>query len=94
MELLVDRLPSTSRTLFLASGEQGAAFVVGAGLTVVVGYLLAIHVVYATLSYAVATTSADVTKGMFVATILAVPAFGLVVATLRVGAALAVGGRT
>ena len=50
------------------AGERGAALVVGAGLTAVLGYLLAIHVVYATLSYAVATTSADVTKGMFVAT--------------------------
>ena len=73
------------------AGEQGAAFVVGAGLTAVVGYLLAIHVVYATLSYAVATTSADVTKGMFVATILAVPVFGLGVAALLVGAAIGCG---
>ena len=70
------------------AGEKGAALVVAAGLTAVVGYLLAIHVVYATLSYAVATTSADVTKGMFVATILAVPVFGLGVATLLVGAAI------
>lgn len=73
------------------AGERGAALVVGAGLTAVVGYLLAIHVVYATLSYAVATTSADVTKGMFVATILAVPVFGLGVATLLVGAAIGCG---
>ena len=73
------------------AGEEGAALVVGAGLTAVVGYLLAIHVVYATLSYAVATTSADVTKGMFVATILAVPVFGLGVATLLVGAAIGCG---
>ena len=73
------------------AGERGAALVVGAGLTAVLGYLLAIHVVYATLSYAVATTSADVTKGMFVATILAVPVFGLGVATLLVGATIGCG---
>ena len=70
------------------AGERGAALAVGAGLFLVVGYLLATHVVYTTLSYAVAATSADVTKGMFVATILAVPVFGLGVTTLLVGAAI------
>ena len=69
-------------------GERAAALAVGAGLTVVVAYLLATHVVYATLSYEVAAMSADVTKGMFVATILAVPVFGLGVATLLVGTAV------
>jgi hypothetical protein len=68
-------------------GERAAGLAIGAGLAVVVGYLLATHVVYTTLSYAVASTSADVTKGMFVATILAVPVFGLGVATLLFGAA-------
>ena len=70
------------------AGERGAALAVGAGLVLVVGYLLATHVVYTTLSYAVATTSDDVTKGMFVATILAVPVFGLGVTTLLVSAAI------
>jgi hypothetical protein len=70
------------------TGERAAALAVGVGIIAVVGYLVATHVVYTTLSYAVAATSADVTKGMFVATILAVPVFGLAVATLLVGAAI------
>lgn len=69
-------------------GERAAALAVGAGLTVVAAYLLATHVVYATLSYEVAAMSDDVTKGMFVATILAVPVFGLGVATLLAGTAV------
>jgi hypothetical protein len=68
-------------------GEPAAALAVGAGLTGVVGYLLATHTVYTTLSYGLAATSAEVTKGLFVATILAVPVFGLGVATLLFGAA-------
>jgi hypothetical protein len=69
-------------------GEPAAALAVGAGLVAVVGYVLAIHAVYTTLSYAIADTSAEVTKGMFVATILAVPVFGLGVASLLSGATI------
>jgi hypothetical protein len=70
------------------AGERAAGIAVGAGLTVVVGYLLALHTVYLTLSYGIAAESADVTKGMFVATILAVPVLGLGVATLLFAATL------
>jgi hypothetical protein len=70
------------------TGERAAALAVSAGLAVVAGYLLATHVVYTTLSYAVAATSDDITKGMFVATILAVPVFALGVATLLFAAAI------
>jgi hypothetical protein len=73
---------------FAPTGKRGAVSAVGVGLLIVDGYLLATHTVYTTLSYAIAATSEDVTKGMFVATILAVPVFGLGVATLLVGAAI------
>ncbi len=69
-------------------GKRGAACAVCAGLVIVDGYLLITHAVYTTLSYVVAATSADVTKGMFAATILAVPVFGFGVATMFVGAAI------
>ena len=72
----------------LVRAGEHAVVAVGAGLTAVVGYLLALHTVYVTLSYGIAAESADVTKGMFVATILAVPVFGLGVATLLFAAAL------
>lgn len=63
----------------------------GFGLTTVGGliaasYLLLLHVVYATLSYEVATSSAPATKALFVSTILAVPLFGLGIA-VALGAA-------
>jgi hypothetical protein len=70
------------------AGEHAAGIAVGAGLTTVVAYLLALHTVYLSLSYGIAAESAGVTKGLFVATILAVPVFGLGVATLLFAAAL------
>jgi hypothetical protein len=66
-------------------GQSGAAAAVAAGGVLVAGYLLFIQVVYASLAYAVAETSPEVTKGFFVSTIVATAVFGL-------GAALALGG--
>ena len=70
------------------TGELRAASSATAGLVIVAGYFLVSHVIYATLAYNVAATSAEVTKGMFVATILAVPVFGLGTAALLGGVAV------
>jgi hypothetical protein len=72
----------------MRAGERAAGIAIGAGLAVVVGYLLVLHTVYTTLSYGIAVASDDVTKGMFVATVLAVPVVGLGVATLLLAAAI------
>ena len=93
-EPLVDWLRFDARLRLTRAGERGAALVVGAGLTAVVGVSVGDPRGVHDVVLRVATTSADVTKGMFVATILAVPVFGLGVATLLIGAASAVGGLT
>lgn len=68
-------------------GAPIAATAVTAGGLVAAGYLVVVHVVYASLAYAVAASSAGATKALFVATILAVPAFGIGVAAALGGAA-------
>jgi hypothetical protein len=67
------------------AGEVRAAALVITGGALAAGYLLFVHVVYASLAYLVAGTSPDVAKGMFVTTIVATALYGL-------GATLAVGG--
>lgn len=66
-------------------GQSGAASAVATGGFLAAGYLLYIQVVYVSLAYAVAETSPEVSKGLFVSTIVATAVFGL-------GAALALGG--
>lgn len=67
------------------NGESMAAFVVVTGGLLAAGYLLFIHVIYTSLADSVAATSPEVTKALFIPTILAVPVLGL-------GVALALGG--
>ena len=69
------------------SGATIAGTAVAAGGLVAASYLLVLHAVYASLAYAVAASSAEATKALFVATILAVPAFGIGVAVALGGAA-------
>jgi len=64
-----------------------AAGVIAAGGLIASSYLLLLHVVYTSLSYEVASSSAETTKAFFVGTILAVPVFGLGVAAVLGGAA-------
>lgn len=68
-------------------GQTVAAALVATGAFLAAGYFIFIHVVYTTLADSVAATSPEVTKGMFVATILAVPVLGLGVAVALGGAA-------
>lgn len=66
----------------VAVGLTAAGGLIGAG------YLL-LHVVYTSLSYEVASSSAETTNALVVGTILAVPVFGLGVAAALGGAAYA-----
>ena len=68
-------------------GETVAATLVATGGFLAAGYFIFIHVIYTTLADSVAATSPEVTKGMFVSTILAVPVLGLGVAAALGGAA-------
>lgn len=61
------------------------AILVATGGLVVAGYFLFIHVMYTSLADSVAATSPEVTKALFIPTILAVPVLGL-------GVVLALGG--
>lgn len=67
--------------------EPVAAALVAIGGFLAAGYFLFIHVVYTTLADSVAATSPEVTKGMFNATILAVPVLALGVTMALGGAA-------
>ena len=68
------------------AGQPAAGSAVAVGGLLAAAYLLAIHVVYVSLGYEVATTSAEATKALFVTTILAVPVFGLATAVVLGGA--------
>ena len=73
-----------ARRLHLA-GATTAAGLTAAGGLIAACYLLMLHVVYASVAYEVAPSSAEATKALFVGTILATPVLGL-------GIAIAVGG--
>ena len=79
-------LLTLARRLHADGQSVAAAIVVGGGL-LAVGYLIVLHIVYALLAYSIAATSADVTKGLFVGTIVATTVYGLGVALVLVGAA-------
>lgn len=66
--------------------EPIAALLVVTGGLLAAGYFLFIHVIYASLADSVAATSPEVTKALFIPTILAVPVLGLGV-TITLGAA-------
>ncbi len=68
-------------------GATAAAAALVPGRTIASGYLLLLQVIYTTVAYEVATSSPPTAKALFVATILAVPAFGLGVAIALAGAA-------
>ncbi len=74
-----------------AAGESGAATAVTSGGSIAVGYLLFLHVSYASLVYQIADTSAEATKALFVITILAMPVVGLGIALTLGGAAYGAG---
>ena len=60
-----------------ARGEKGAAWTVIGGGTLVTGYVLLMHLLFTILGYEIAWTSAEATKTLFVASILAMPLLGL-----------------
>jgi glucan phosphoethanolaminetransferase (alkaline phosphatase superfamily) len=68
-------------------GEDRSATVVSTAGLLAAGYLATLQIVYTSLSYQVAAASPEATKALFVPTILAVPALGLVVAALLAAAA-------
>jgi hypothetical protein len=70
-----------------AAGSPGAAVTVTAGGALVAAYLVGAQVVYTTLAYEAADTSADVSKALFVGTVLAAPILGAGVAALLGGLA-------
>jgi hypothetical protein len=70
-----------------AHGEKGAAWTVISGGTLVTGYFLLVHLLFTILGYEIAWTSAEATKTLFVASILAMPLLGLGVALVLGGAA-------
>lgn len=67
--------------------ERVAAIAVAAGGVLAGGYLLFTHVIYTSLAYNVGSVTPDITKALFVLTILATPVFGLGVAITLGGAA-------
>ena len=69
------------------SGELMAAMLVITGGFIAVGYFLFIHVIYTSLADSVAATSPEVTKALFIPTILAVPVLGLGTVLALAGAA-------
>lgn len=69
------------------SGESMAAMVVFTGGFIAVSYFLFIHVIYTSLADSVAATSPEVTKALFIPTILAVPVLGLGTVLVLGGAA-------
>jgi len=68
-----------ARRLHRAGATTAAGLTAGGGL-VASSYLLLLHIVYTSLAYEVASSSAETTKALFVGTILAVPVNGLGVA--------------
>ena len=73
------------------AGEPGAAAAVVSGGSIAVGYLLFLHVAYASLVYQIAQTSPEATKALFIVTILAMPVVGLGIAVTLGGAAYGAG---
>jgi hypothetical protein len=68
-------------------GERTAGIVVGASGAAAGLYFVLLHLVYTTLAYQVAASSADATKALFVPTIMATPALALATTAL-LGAAV------
>ena len=70
-----------ARRLYRA-GRRSPAVLVAAGGAGVAMYMFAIHVVYTTLAFQIAGTSAEATKSLFMLTIMATPAYGFATAVM------------